>query len=247
MKFLFGAASLHLDFLWVSALYPSSNGVAYQPDYVRWCHVVDPKHEGRFDWLTGKLRRAPAVTPDLISNVIVDACTRLLAVNATRVDQLIEVGAWTDAALALIELELPAWKLRRLIYEEGAWFCSLSREPNLPVEFDDTADASTRCCLWRSWVRSLKRGAGLALYANPVCRQCPQSGGHQVMQSVATISAEQLQGQPPCDEQSLPRVARSSLLLIGQNSGGNWVVQDPRGLRGGTLRRPCRGASVCDV
>jgi hypothetical protein len=27
--------------------------------------------------------------------------------------------------------------------------------------------------------------------------------------------------------------SRSSLLLIGQNSGGNWVVQDPRGLRGG--------------
>jgi hypothetical protein len=98
--------------------------------------LLDPKHEGRFDWLTEQLRRAPAATPDLISS------TRLPAVNATRVDQLIEVGAWTDAALALIELELPAWKLRRLIYEDGAWFCSLSRGPNLPVELDDTADAS---------------------------------------------------------------------------------------------------------
>jgi hypothetical protein len=104
--------------------------------------LLDPKHEGRFDWLTEQLRRAPAATPDLISNVIVDACTRLPAVNATRVDQLIEAGAWTDAALALIELELPAWKLRRLIYEDGAWFCSLSKRPNLPVELDDTADAS---------------------------------------------------------------------------------------------------------
>jgi len=27
--------------------------------------------------------------------------------------------------------------------------------------------------------------------------------------------------------------SRSSLFLIGQNSRGNWVVQDPRGLRGG--------------
>ena len=28
------------------------------------------------------------------------------------------------AALALVELELPAWKLRRLIYEDGEWLCS---------------------------------------------------------------------------------------------------------------------------
>ena len=149
--------------------------------------LFDPKHEDRFERLTDELRRALAVTPDLVSNVIVDACTRLPAVNATRVDQLIEVGAWTDAALALIELELPAWKLRRLIYEEGAWFCSLSRGLNLPVELDDTADGSHEVLPWPSSVRSLKLGAGLALYANPVCRQCPQSGGHQVMQSVATI------------------------------------------------------------
>jgi hypothetical protein len=101
-----------------------------------------PKYEDGFDRLTEQLRRAPAVTPDLISNVIVDACTRLPVVNATRVDQLIGVGAWTDAALALIELELPAWKVRRLIYEDGVWLCSLSRQPNLPVELADTADAS---------------------------------------------------------------------------------------------------------
>jgi hypothetical protein len=55
---------------------------------------------------------------------------------------LIEAGAWTDATIALIELELPAWKLRRLVYEDGEWLCSLSRQPNLPVALDDTADAS---------------------------------------------------------------------------------------------------------
>ena len=27
--------------------------------------------------------------------------------------------------------------------------------------------------------------------------------------------------------------SRPSLFLVGQNSRGNWVVQDPRGLRGG--------------
>jgi hypothetical protein len=102
----------------------------------------NPKHEDRFDQLTEQLRRAPAVTLDLISNVIVDACTRLPALNATRIDQLIEAGAWSDAAIALIEFELPAWKVRRLIYEDGVWLCSLSRQPNLPVELDGTADAN---------------------------------------------------------------------------------------------------------
>ena len=46
-----------------------------------------------------------------------------------------------DAALALVALELPVWSLRRLVREDGEWFCSLSREPSLPLALDDTADA----------------------------------------------------------------------------------------------------------
>ena len=107
--------------------------------------LSNPKHEDRLDWLMEQLRLAPALTPNLIGAVIADACTRLPMLHragmAARIDQLIEAGAWSDAALALIELELPAWKLRRLIYEDGEWFCSLSKQPNLPVAFDDTADA----------------------------------------------------------------------------------------------------------
>jgi hypothetical protein len=108
--------------------------------------LFDPKYEEHLDALEAQLRRAPALTPDLISNVIADACTRLpvmkRAGKAARIDQLIEAGAWDDAALALIELELPAWILRRLVYEDGEWLCSLSRQPNLPLALDDTADAS---------------------------------------------------------------------------------------------------------
>jgi hypothetical protein len=105
----------------------------------------DPKHEEHLDALEVQLRRAPALTPDLISKVIANACTRLLVLKRTGkaacIDQLIEAGAWDDAALAVIELELPAWKLRRLVYEDGEWLCSLSRQPNLPVALDHTADA----------------------------------------------------------------------------------------------------------
>jgi hypothetical protein len=107
--------------------------------------LLNPKHEDRHDRLMEQLRLAPALTADLISNVVAGACTRLPVLNkagkAARLDQLIGAGAWSDATFALIELELPAWKLRRLVYDDGEWFCSLSKQPNLPVEFDDTADA----------------------------------------------------------------------------------------------------------
>jgi hypothetical protein len=58
-----------------------------------------------------------------------------------RFHRLMDAGAWTEAALALIEIEQPAWKLRRLAYEDGEWFCSLSRRPSLPAELDETSDA----------------------------------------------------------------------------------------------------------
>jgi hypothetical protein len=113
--------------------------------------LFDPKHEDRFDRLTEQLRLSPVLKPDhLISNVIVHACARIPAEKAARIDQLIEAGAWSDAALALVELELPAWKLRRLVYEDGQWLCSLSKQPNLPAALDDTATRVTRCCLWQS-------------------------------------------------------------------------------------------------
>ena len=108
--------------------------------------LFNPKHDDRLARLMNQLRLAPALTVDLAARVIADACTRLPTLNrngkAARIDRLIEAGAWNDAALALIELELPAWKLRRLVYEDGEWFCSLSRQPNLPAEIDDTADAA---------------------------------------------------------------------------------------------------------
>jgi hypothetical protein len=106
--------------------------------------LFNPAFEGGLDRLGDRLRLAPSVTVDLISDVIASACTRLPAMvragKSTRLGRLIEVGAWSDAVLALIEI--PAWRLRRLFHEDGEWHCSLSRAPNLPVEFDETADGS---------------------------------------------------------------------------------------------------------
>jgi hypothetical protein len=108
--------------------------------------LFDPKYENRLDRLTDELRIAPTLTPDLFSRIIAEACRRIAVLNKAgktrRLDQFIAVGAWTDAALALVKLELPMWEVRRLAYEDGEWFCSLSRQPNLPVGLDDTVDAS---------------------------------------------------------------------------------------------------------
>lgn len=105
--------------------------------------VLNPQE--RFDRLTIRLRLTTAVTSELVSDIVAGACIRFpvfrrLGMTA-RIEKLIEAAAWTDVALAIIEIELPAWRLRRLVYDDGEWFCSLSRQPNLPVELDDTADA----------------------------------------------------------------------------------------------------------
>ena len=114
--------------------------------FARYAMLFHPKRESGLDRLADRLRLAPATTSDLFRKIIADSCTRLLVMKragkAGRLDQLIEAGAWTDAALALIALELPAWQLRRLTYDDGEWHCSLSKHCNLPAAFDDTADGS---------------------------------------------------------------------------------------------------------
>jgi hypothetical protein len=102
-----------------------------------------PGPEVRLDDLQYQLRRAQVVTRDLMSSIV--ACRRITmpiaAAKAARIDRLIESEAWTEVALALVELELPQWKVRRLVYEEGAWLCSLSKQWNLPAWLGDSAEA----------------------------------------------------------------------------------------------------------
>jgi hypothetical protein len=102
----------------------------------------------RLDRLVDELRPAPALTPELICRVVVDICTRAPNMARTggvaRLGRLIRAEAWIDAVLSLIELELPMWRLRRLIHDGGEWVCSLSRYPEMPIELDDAADGRHR-------------------------------------------------------------------------------------------------------
>jgi hypothetical protein len=62
------------------------------------------------------------------------------AVATARLERLTGAGAWTEAALALVALVLPSWQVRRLELDGGEWWCTLSRYPRAPREFDDAVD-----------------------------------------------------------------------------------------------------------
>ena len=104
------------------------------------------KHQAPLDALGIALHNAQGPTLDLLAEIITGACSRIpRCAKAEAFDRLIhfaKVGAWTEATLALIELELPLWRVRRLAYENGVWLCSLSHQRNLPMAFDDCAEAT---------------------------------------------------------------------------------------------------------
>lgn len=107
--------------------------------------LIHQNHDGALARLSDRLVSAQTATPEFVSEFIGTACTRLPALNnagaPSRINRLIEAGAWTDAALALVEAELPQWKLRCLEYDEGAWHCSLSGQWELPAWLDSSVDA----------------------------------------------------------------------------------------------------------
>jgi hypothetical protein len=95
--------------------------------------------------LNDRLRDAHAVTGDLVSEIIGATCRRFPSMGQTektaQIERLIGSEAWTDTALALIDLELPLWQVRRIAYDEGEWYCALSRERELPDWLDRSIEA----------------------------------------------------------------------------------------------------------
>jgi hypothetical protein len=96
--------------------------------------------------LNDRLRDAHAASAELINEIIGETCRRFPSLRQTektaRIEQLIHSQAWTDAALALVDLELPLWQVRRIAYDDGEWHCALSRERELP----DWLDRSIESC-----------------------------------------------------------------------------------------------------
>lgn len=83
--------------------------------------TFDPIHEEHLRELQRELHRAHTITPGLMADLIARVCPCLQSRHraaTARIIRLIESGAFADATLALLELELPQWKLRRLIRED---------------------------------------------------------------------------------------------------------------------------------
>ncbi len=98
------------------------------------------------DRLDRDLRRAHALTIPLFRQVAENAGQRFSilrrAGKTVLTERFLEAGACTDAALALLAIDMPNWKIRRLVFENGEWHCSLSRRPSVPMELDEMAEAS---------------------------------------------------------------------------------------------------------
>jgi hypothetical protein len=111
---------------------------------LRWVRAMSWKEE-RLDRFLEHMRLLRVITPELLTEVIAEACVRFAAHGSTaktRIHQLAEQGAWIDAVLGLLELELPHWRLRRLLYEDGEWHCFLTKRLEIPLELDDGVEAS---------------------------------------------------------------------------------------------------------
>lgn len=92
-----------------------------------------------------QLRATRAMTRPLMFEIMDKACRRVASFGqserTTRLTRLIDAEAWTDAALALMALELPMWQVRRIAYDDGEWHCALSRERELPDWLDAAVEA----------------------------------------------------------------------------------------------------------
>jgi hypothetical protein len=135
------------------------------------------------DRLDDELQAAPEAARAVFAKIIGSACSRIPVLSKSgktaRIERLIESEAWTDAAVAVIELEMPGWKLRRLVYENGEWFCSLSRRPNMPAELDDSADAAHEIlplAILRAFVEARRRSKVATDSASGVPQLRPAAG-----------------------------------------------------------------------
>ena len=105
--------------------------------------MSEPKHDGVIARIEEELLHAQVVTPRLMSHLLqpegLRPYTRAAAPRTEHLRRLIAAQAWTEAALALIESHPAQWTLRRLLFDDGEWWCSLSRTPALPDWLDGGA------------------------------------------------------------------------------------------------------------
>jgi hypothetical protein len=129
--------------------------------------------------LAGQVTLADEATPELFSEIVAKTARRLSAPGAAQLDQLIEAGGLTEAALALVNLELPLWQIRRITYDEGEWHCAMSRQRELPEWLDqaiETNHASLTLAIVSVYIETLRQ---IEASREPSRPSVPQTRGGQ--------------------------------------------------------------------
>jgi hypothetical protein len=106
--------------------------------------MLHPTEHRDANELVDRLRHATEVNAILMAEIVESACRRFPSAGQSektaRIEELIRSGAWTDAALSLIDLELPLWHVRRIAYDGGEWYCALSCQRELPDWLDQSIE-----------------------------------------------------------------------------------------------------------
>ena len=107
--------------------------------------LLVPEHGEPLEQLANGIRLAAEPNRSLMQRIVAE-CGRFAVLNragkSPHFDAWCKSGAWVEAALTLVASELPNWSIRRLVKDDGIWFCSLSRSPNTPFEFDDMVETN---------------------------------------------------------------------------------------------------------
>jgi hypothetical protein len=144
---------------------------------------LDPLRSEQLATLAGQISSADEATSELISAIVVATAQRLsvpgAAANAVQLRHLIDAGALNEAAFALINLELPQWKLRRITYDEGEWHCAMSRQRELPEWLDqaiENSHASLTLAIVSIYIETLRQ---IEASREPSRPSVPQTRGDQ--------------------------------------------------------------------
>ena len=136
-------------------------------------------HSEKLATLARQANLADEATPELLSEIVAKTARRLSAPGTAQLDQLIEAGALTEAAFALVNLELPLWQIRRITYDEGEWHCAMSRQRELPEWLDqaiENSHASLTLAIVSVYIETLRQ---IEASREPSRPSVPQTRGDQ--------------------------------------------------------------------
>jgi hypothetical protein len=126
--------------------------------------AFDMDYAFSLDRLADSVRAAHEPSLVILSKILDEACARIHNLGQSAKDRIIrlaELDAWNEVALALIELELPAWQIRRLASETASGSARYRGSPICQSHSMTVPRPHTVLCHWQSCVPFLKRVAAV--------------------------------------------------------------------------------------